>query len=159
MALVLRLPYRSIWAPPMKPTSRKPRWARRKVSVIAGSIWARWAARISLVEMGSQPGFHCGPTMPPSITMVRCGACRRGAGVVEAVTLVGIGAVGDVDERVHREAGDHGAVGLPADLVLGDDLLGADEHGRRGEGDVGVHVRIAVDLAVAETVRPVDVDQ
>ena len=53
--------------------------------MIAGSIWARWAARISLVEMGSQPGFHCGPTMPPSTTMVRCGACSRWASAVASM--------------------------------------------------------------------------
>src|SRR2546428_88824 len=40
----------------MKPTSTKPRWARRKASVIPGSIVARRPARISLVEIGSRPG-------------------------------------------------------------------------------------------------------
>src|SRR6266545_7032155 len=222
MALVLRLPYRSIWAPPMKPTSRKPRWARRKVSVIAGSIWARWAARISLVEMGSEPGFHLGPTMPPSMTMVRRGACMRwarpeasmgaptpaktvvlssssrapitassslevtpwgppfttrapgraapidavdiggevvGLGVVEAVALVGIGAIRHVHERVHREAGDDGAIGMEADLLLGDDLFRGDEHGRRGPRDVGIHVRIAVDLAVPEAIGAMHMEE
>ena len=41
-----------------------------------GSIWARWAARISLVEIGNRPGLICGPMIPPSITIVSFGACR-----------------------------------------------------------------------------------
>ena len=41
-----------------------------------GSICARWAARISLVEIGSRPGLIWGPMMPPSITMVSFGAWR-----------------------------------------------------------------------------------
>ena len=74
MTLEFRFPYRSIWAPPMKPQSRNPRCAKRKVSVMPGSIVARRAARISLVEIGSRPGAICGPTMPPSITIVSRGA-------------------------------------------------------------------------------------
>ena len=45
--------------------------------MIPGSIVARWAARISLVETGSRPGAIWGPMMPPSITIVRRGAWRR----------------------------------------------------------------------------------
>src|SRR2546426_7538742 len=41
-----------------------------------GSIWARYAARISLVEIGSRPGLMRGPMMPPSMTMVSFGAWR-----------------------------------------------------------------------------------
>src|SRR5205823_3702272 len=41
-----------------------------------GSIWARCAARISLVEIGSRPGLMRGPMMPPSMTIVSFGACR-----------------------------------------------------------------------------------
>jgi hypothetical protein len=61
----------------MKPTSTKPRWAKRNASVIPGSIVARWPARISLVDTGSRPGAICGPMMPPSMTIVSRGACRR----------------------------------------------------------------------------------
>src|SRR3989449_3409979 len=60
----------------MKPTSTKPRWARRKASVIPGSIVARRPARISLVEIGSRPGAISGPMMPPSMTRVSRGAWR-----------------------------------------------------------------------------------
>src|SRR5207249_1937280 len=48
----------------------------KNVSVIPGSICARWAARISFVEIGSRPGLMRGPMMPPSITIVRFGAWR-----------------------------------------------------------------------------------
>src|SRR5437879_3512680 len=41
-----------------------------------GSIWARCAARISLVEIGSRPGLMRGPMMPPSMTIVSFGAWR-----------------------------------------------------------------------------------
>ena len=41
-----------------------------------GSICARWAARISLVDTGSRPGRICGPMIPPSITIVSFGAWR-----------------------------------------------------------------------------------
>src|SRR5215510_10931946 len=71
------LPYWSICAPPMKPTSTKPRWAKRKASVMPGSMVARWPARISLVETGSRPGAIWGPMIPPSMTIVRRGAWRR----------------------------------------------------------------------------------
>ncbi len=60
MALVLMLPYWSIWAPPMNPTSTKPRWAKRKASVMPGSMVARRPARISLVETGRRPGRDLG---------------------------------------------------------------------------------------------------
>src|SRR5262245_28049971 len=76
MELVLMFPYWSIWAPPRKPTSTKPRWAKRNASVMPGSIVARRPARISLVEMGRKPGAISGPMMPPSMTMVRRGAWR-----------------------------------------------------------------------------------
>ena len=76
MALVLMLPNWSIWAPPMNPTSTKPRWAKRKASVIPGSMVARRPARISLVETGRRPGAISGPMIPPSMTMVSRGAWR-----------------------------------------------------------------------------------
>ena len=52
---------------------------------MAGSICAWYAARISFVEMGSHPGRHWGPTMPPSTTMVSRGACRRCASAVASI--------------------------------------------------------------------------
>ena len=42
---------------------------------------------------------------------------------------------------------------------VGDDLLGGHEHRLRRARDVGVHVRVAVDLGVAEAVGAVHVDQ
>ena len=39
-----------------------------------GSICARGAVRISLVEYGSRPGTMRGPMLPPSTTMTSCGA-------------------------------------------------------------------------------------
>src|SRR6185437_1861515 len=56
--------------------SKKPRCAYRKTSVMSVSICAPYAARISLVEIGSLPGSSVVPMMPPSRTIVRCGACR-----------------------------------------------------------------------------------
>src|SRR5512138_1027686 len=258
------LPYWSICAPPMKPTSTKPRWAKRKASVMPGSIVARCPARISLVETGNRPGAIWGPMMPPSITMVRRGAWRclasaaarsgtptpantvvssrswraamtasssaalkvilssararsrprvardrcvaRSSGqllrslglqreapaaeeievvtpgrrpvhvaleilahrrraarvdggrvlremvvvrLVERVALVRERAERHVHERVDDEARNHGAIRIAARLLLGDDLLGRHQHRRGRARDVGVHVRVAVDLAVA----------
>src|SRR5437867_13452014 len=52
-----------------------PRCANRKASVIPGSIVARYAVRISFVEIGRNPGLICGPMIPPSMIIVRRGAC------------------------------------------------------------------------------------
>ena len=82
-----------------------------------------------------------------------------GLGIVEAVALVGKGAVRDVHEGVDGEAGNNGAVRMQADLLLGDDLFCGDQHGRRRARDVRVHVRVAVDLAIAEAVGAVHVEQ
>src|SRR5262245_118240 len=268
------LPYWSICAPPMKPTSTKPRWAKRNASVMPGSIVARWPARISLVETGNRPGAIWGPMMPPSITIVRRGAWRRLAsaaarsgtptpantvvsswswraamtarssealnrsviassararrlprvarhrcltwssrellrsfglkgqalaaeeieviaprrrsvdvaleifadgrraarvdgrrvlreviviGLVERVALVREGAEWHVHERVDDETRDHGAIRIAACLLLGNDLLGRHQDRRCRARDVGVHVRVAVDLAVAEPVSAMHV--
>ena len=64
-----------------------------------------------------------------------------------------------MDEGIHGERRDHRAIGVPADLVLGHDLLRGDQHRRGGEGQVGVHVRVAVDLAIAEPVGAMHVNQ
>src|SRR5262245_23773332 len=270
------LPYWSICAPPMKPTSTKPRWANRNASVMPGSIVARWPARISLVDTGSRPGAIWGPMMPPSMTIVSRGAWRRLASaaarsgtptpantvvsseswraaitasssealhrsvivssararrrprvacerrlawssrelprsfgldrhalaaeeaeivapgrrrvdvaleivadrgravpvdsgavlgevlvvrLVEAVALVRERAEGHVDERVDEEAGHHRAVGVPPRLLLGDELLGRYQHGRGRASDVGVHVRVAIDLAIPEPIGAVHVQE
>src|SRR5262249_59049614 len=79
--------------------------------------------------------------------------------VVQTVALVRIASVRHVDQRIDGEARDHGPVRVSPDVVLGNDLLRGDEDGRGGHGDVRVHVRISVDLAVAEPVGAVDVDE
>jgi hypothetical protein len=63
-----------------------------------------------------------------------------------------------MDQRVDHEAGDRRAVRMTPDLGLGNDLLGGDEHRVGGPGDVGVHMRVAVDLAVTEAVGPVHME-
>ena len=78
-------------------------------------------------------------------------------GLVQAVALVRERAERHVHERVDDEARDDGAVGITAGLFLGDDLFGRHQDRRRGPRDVGVHVRVAVDLAVAEPIRAVHV--
>ena len=64
-----------------------------------------------------------------------------------------------VHERVDDEARDHRAVGIPARLFLGDDLFGRYEDCRSRARDVGVHVRIALDLAIAEPIGAVHVHE
>ena len=95
----------------------------------------------------------------PRVDGGRIGAKVLEVRLVEAVAFVRERAERYLHQRVDEEAWDDGAIGVAARLLVGDQLLRRHEHGRRRPRDVGVHVRVAVDLAVAETVGTVHVQQ